>query len=357
MSTRFLLSAAVLLALGSGVLTLYWQWPSELPGPSPAPAAQAVPTPAAVQAVPPATAVQPLAPRRRLSQPLVPAMADTEIDGALKTDAAGNLLLDLALRDYFDYFLSAADQAGLEAAVAALLEDAGSRLQEPALGQLSRLLGDYLDYKRASLALLQRPLNPLQKVEPQAQLAALQKAFGDLAQLRRAHLAPAAVEAFFGAEEAYGRYTLESLALQAREDLSSAAKASAVEALRAQLPEAQRASEERQVQIQAQQAETERLRRAGADEEQLRSFLGMTYDPPTVERLLAEQRAEHAWQQRYADYRRELGALASSGLSAADRQQESLRLRQRLFNAEDQHRVETYDAIAAKQELAANPVP
>jgi len=350
MSISIRLSAALLAALGASALVLYGQWPSAtLVAPPTAPASQATQT---LQAAPEAA---PVAPGRRLSKPLVPAMADTEIDGGLRVDAAGNLILELAVRDYLDYFLSAADQAGLETAINALVEDAGSRLQEPALGQFSRLLANYLDYKRASLALMEQPLDPRQQAQPQARLVALQQAFEGLAQLRREHFSAAAVEALFGAEEAYARYTLDSMALQAREDLDATARAQATEALRAQLPEALRASEERQAQAQIQQAQSERLWREGADEEQIRSFLSMTYDPPTVEHLLAEQRTERAWQQRYADYRKELGTLADSGLSATDRQLESQRLRQRLFNTEDQHRVETYDAIAAKQTTAASP--
>ena len=50
-----------------------------------------------------------------------------------------------------------------------------------------------------------------------------------------------------------------------------------------------------------------------------------------------------------------LAALQANGLSATDQQQERQRLRQRLFSAEDQHRVETYDAIAAKQQENQSP--
>ena len=141
----------------------------------------------------------------------------------------------------------------------------------------------------------------------------------------------------------------------ARTDLSEHAKAQAQERLRAQLPEAMRASEERQAQAQALQVQTDKLWQDGASEEQVRQLLALTYDPPTVERVLDEQRNERAWQQRYATYQHELAALQANGLSATDQQQEQQRLRQRLFSAEDQHRVETYDAIAAKQQENQSP--
>ncbi|HZX16664.1 MAG TPA: lipase secretion chaperone [Pseudomonas sp.] len=343
----------LLLAGSVAGLTLYWQWPATAVAVAPA---------AVVTATAPLTvAPSPLLP---VAQPdtaaagspaHLPGLQGTDVDGELKADSAGNLQLNLALRDYLDYFLSAADQAGLETVVEAMLADARTRLPEPALGQFIGLLGDYMDYKRASLALLQQPLSAAQQSTPDGQLVALQRAFEQLAQLRRTHFSSAATEALFGAEEAYGRYTLDNLALMARDDLSEHGKALAQERLRAQLPEAMRASEERQAQAQALQVQTDKLWQEGASEEQVRQLLALTYDPPTVERLLSEQRNERAWQQRYATYQQELAALQGNGLSAADQQQEQQRLRQRLFSAEDQHRVETYDAIAAKQQDSSSP--
>ena len=343
---------AVLLVAVAG-LTLYGRWPAATPYAA-TPVVAAPPAAASPDPVPPEP-VSPAAPV--LPQVLLPAMADTEVDGQLETDGAGNLQLALGVRDYFDYFLSAADQVGLERAVEAMLADAGGRLQEPALGQLIGLLGDYLDYKRASMALLQQPLSAQQQASPQAQLATLQQAFDSLAQLRRTHFSADAVEALFGAEEAYARYTLDGMALRGREDLSEPTRAQALERLREQLPAALRASEERQLRAQQQRVESEQLRRDGASEQQVRQFLALTYDPPTVERLLTEQRNERAWQQRYAAYREQLASLQGAGLSQADRQQEQQRLRQRLFGADDQHRVDTYDAIASKQSEAASAQP
>jgi lipase chaperone LimK len=339
---------ALLLLAGSVVgLTLYWQWPGAAVG---EPAVSAVATPPLVPEPSPLRQTAKPAPASVGTPESLPGLQGTEVDGELKADSAGNLQLSLALRDYLDYFLSAADQAGLERVVDVMLADARGRLPEPALGQFIGLLGDYMDYKRASLALLQQPLSAVEQSTPDAQLVTLQRAFEQLAQLRRAHFSSAASEALFGAEEAYGRYTLDNLALMARADLSEQGKALAQERLRAQLPEAMRASEERQAQAQALQVQSEKLWQEGAGEEQVRQFLALTYDPPTVERLLSEQRNERAWQQRYATYQQELAGLQGNGLSAADQQQEQQRLRQRLFSAEDQHRVETYDAIAAKQQ-------
>ncbi|PIA68165.1 lipase secretion chaperone [Pseudomonas sediminis] len=352
MSKFFSLSLVAVVVAGG--LTLYWRWPAAVP--------EALPT-AAVAVPSRQTSTEPLSvPIAKASveaQPSVaatlPSLADTEVDGRLRTDAAGNLVLDLAVRDYFDYFLSAVDHSGLDAVIEALLADAGRRLPEPALGQMVSLLGDYLDYKRASMALMQQPLDARQQIEPQAQLQALQSAFARLDELRRAHFSAAAQEALFGAEQAYARYTLDSLALQQRDDLGEAQRTQMLEQLRARLPNALRESEQRQQLALEQLQRSEQLWRDGADEQQVRDFLAMTYDPQTVQSLLDEQRRERDWQQHYQAYRNELASLQGRGLSEADNEQLQRQLRERLFNSEDRHRVETYDAIAAKQPELLDP--
>ncbi|WP_162935011.1 lipase secretion chaperone [Pseudomonas cavernae] len=341
-----LLGGALALASTAMGLTLYLSWPSAAPVPLAAPApgvAVSTSQPAYPVAVA-AAAVGPQSSGPVVSRP----RAQT---GVLKTDAAGNLRVDLELRDYFDRFLGSADEVGLDQAVARLITDANGRLQEPALGQMSRLLGDYLDFKRASLEL--PPPLPQPDSDPEAQLQAIRDDAERWATLRREHMTPAAVAAFFGREEALSRYTLDSLALAQRSDLSASARTEAEAALRARLPAAERASADRQAQALAEQEESEQLLREGASEAQMRSTLSQTHDAVTVERLLAELQTEQAWRQRYEAYRQGLASLLGSGMSDSDVQAETQRLRERLFTSADLFRVQANDALAARKEAAA----
>ncbi|UVE16526.1 lipase chaperone [Pseudomonas sp. LS44] len=349
--TSYLLGGAAVLSAGAIALTLYLQWP-----PATAPLPSADPVTSTDKPAPVTAAVNEPAPVAvaQHNPPLVPTRAGTDVDGRLQTDGKGNLVVDSAVRDYIDYYLRAADEVGLEKAVNALIDDAHGRLREPALGQFSRLLGDYLDYKRASLALTEQPLSAQLQLDPQAQVQALQDASQRMAALRREYMSEAAVEAFFAKEEAYSRYTLGSLALEQREDLSDSAKAVAMEELHAQLPAAIRASEARQAHEQVLQAEIERLQQQEASEEEMRSFLSKNYDAATVDRLIDEQRSEQSWQQHYAGYRQELLSLAASGLDTEDLRAETARLRERLFTEEEMYRVEAFDALAARKEASAS---
>ncbi|MGH8433671.1 MAG: hypothetical protein ACRERX_04135 [Pseudomonas sp.] len=105
------LAGAALLAAGAIGLTHYWQWPTD----TPVPVAPEVPAAMALEpiVIPPVVPAlnQAAAPGRRVSQPLVPGRADTEIDAVPRADAAGYLVFALSVRDYFDYFLSFAKRA------------------------------------------------------------------------------------------------------------------------------------------------------------------------------------------------------------------------------------------------------
>lgn len=276
---------------------------------------------------------------------------DSQVDGDLKVDAGNNLVLDLGVRDYFDYFLSAADRVGVDRATQLLLEDAGSRLDEPAFGQLQQLLGDYLDYRRARVVLMDRAYLPPQ--DPQVLRDMLRQQARQLASLRRQYLDEEVVDAFFGTEEAYSRFILGTLDVQLRSDLDPDARLQALDALREQLPPEARETGRRHGRALGLQAEIDRLLRSGVSEEQMRGFLLMHYDKPAVERMLAEQREERDWRSRYGDYRRQLAALSREPLDSSEIAARATDLRRRMFSGEELLRVEHYDEFANNKNEAS----
>lgn len=326
-------------------ITLYWHWPISI-----MPTSLSTPADTVVAADISASSIlkSPLPARAKTDRRTgIPGLQDTQVDGELKADSAGNLQLNSALRDYLDYFLSAADEAGIERVVDVMLADARGRLSEPALSQFIAILSDYLSYKNASLAMLQQPLSDAQKNNSDGTVAALRQGLQQLTQLRRAYFSAEAAEALFGAEEAYGLYTLENMEIISRNDLSNDEKIRSQEYLRAQLPEGMRASEERQAKAYDLSVQTEKLWQVHSSEAQVRELLSSSYDSPTVERLLIEYRNEQAWQKNYALYQQELKKLEASGLSNLDWKNEEQRLRQRLFSTKDLYRVSVYDDINA----------
>lgn len=337
-AARFALPfGGLLLAAVTVASTLFLRWPAphEVSAPAVLPGVPARADSAPVSASAPVPAVSVAVP------------ASPGNDQAPRIDAQGNLRIEPMLRSYFDEFLRRAGQAGLEPAVQALIADAGGRLQEPALGQLSHVLEGYLAYLQAGLS---APA-PMYRsdADPHQQLQDQRERFAMRAEWRRRYLGDAA-SAFFGMEEAQERFVLDSLELQQRDDLGAAERARAERALRAQLPAALRAPLEQQAAAEAEATEVQRLQASGADEAALRALLARRHDEATVERLLNEQRGERGWQQRYADYRQELLSLNGSGLSDEALQSSVAELRQRRFRADEAFRVQAEDARLARAE-------
>ena len=134
-------SLCLVAALLTGGLTLYWRWPAA----EAVPAASGLSFAVVAEPMPPALAVPapvPAEPAPLPSATPLPSLAGTEVDGRLQTDAAGNLVLELALRDYFDYFLSAVDHSGLDASIAALLISYG-------VGNTARALAERFGLSRS----------------------------------------------------------------------------------------------------------------------------------------------------------------------------------------------------------------
>ena len=108
---RWPLPVALLAIMASSGLW-YWQAPDSKPRPDPAKtfaSAPAVTPPAVTQASAPVPSNKEpphQTPASLPDQNFARSLAGTDIDGALKADGNGELILDLGVRDFFDYFLS-----------------------------------------------------------------------------------------------------------------------------------------------------------------------------------------------------------------------------------------------------------
>ncbi|MBB2493633.1 lipase secretion chaperone [Aquipseudomonas ullengensis] len=157
--------------------------------------------------------------------------SDTQVDGALRQDAEGKLVIDPALHDYLDYFIGRIDLIGRKAALAALAKDTHGRLQAPAMQEFFALLEHYATYKQALIALLDQPLSASQQHDAAAQLALMRQTHEQVMQLRRQYLGEMVTRAFFADEESYAQYTLRGMELAGNRDISEAAREQALQEL------------------------------------------------------------------------------------------------------------------------------
>lgn len=281
------------------------------------------------------TAVPHQTPTSLGENPFAQSLAGTEIDGSLKADQNGNLIVDLSTKDFFDYFLNTVGEVSPETALAEIEALARNHLPAEAADRALAILDQYLDYKQQALAMGNQTIDPVRQQDPAYQLEVLKSALSDLKQLRRNAFAPDTHQAFFGLEEAYGDYTLASIEIRQRGDLSEQGKQTLIEWHRQQLPEQIRKTETEMIE----QAETSRQRQAaiaGANSpeqagERLRA-LGM--EPQQVTEVVGYLQEREQFDERFQNYQQELASLQSAGISNDDTKARQDRLLEQHFDSE-----------------------
>lgn len=329
-------AAAGVVALGLSVLS---NWPDPATkstlGPAKAAVVQGTPQPnqppVQTSQLKPQSKPHPVAaaqtPTQWEGQPLASSLAGTEIDGRLRADSDGRLIVDLETKDFYDYMLSAVGEISPEQALDAIAAMARNNLPEPAATEALQLLDRYLAYKREALALGQTPLDPARQHDPAYQLSQLRQALADLKALRRATLSPETADAFFGLEEAYGEYTLATLEIQQRDDLSTDAKQSLIQWQRQRLPEVIRRTEVRLVEETEQSmARQQVLASAESPEKAAADLRNLGMDPVQAEEVETYLRERETFDQQYTAYHDELNQLRGAGLAPEDlaRREEAL---------------------------------
>lgn len=267
--------------------------------------------------------------------PFASSLAGTSIDGSLRANGNGDLMVDLETRDFFDYFLNTIGEVSPETALAEIENMATEHLPPQAAEQALALLDQYLSYKESALALGSQNLDPSRQHDPRYQLEMLKGALADMKQLRRNSFDASTHEAFFGLEESYGDYTLASMEIQQRTDISPEAKATLQEWHRQQLPEVIRRTETRMM------ADGERHRQrqevldsASSPEEAGRQLEALGVEPEQSAEVVAYLEERQQFDQRFEQYHQELASLGQSGVSEEDQAAMEDRLLEQHFEDE-----------------------
>ena len=342
---KFIVISTLAVSLGAIGLGLWFNQPSTEPQPSTAasarpgdgtqtaaPASQKL-TAAKPDSVPPESVAA--TPREWTDQPFAPSLEGTEIDGQLRADANGDLIVDLEVKDFFDYFLNTVGQVPPEEALSAIQSMANNNLPDSAAKQAMALLDSNLEYKREALALSQVRLDPGRQSDPKYQVAQLRQALADLKAVRRNTMSPEAVEAFFGLEEAYGEYTVASIEIQQREDLSPEARNTLLQWQRQQLPEVIRRTETSLIdENKVSEARQQAIADADSPEDAGRKLQALGLDSSQADDVVSYLQEREEFDASFEDYQKALTKLETSGLAPEDQAEQQQALLEQYFSNE-----------------------
>lgn len=264
--------------------------------------------------------------------PLSPSLEGTEIDGRLRADASGHLIVDLETKDFFDYMLSAVGQVTPEQALDAIATMARNNLPPEAADEAVALLDRYLEYKREALAMGQTRLDPSRQNDPAYQLSQLRQALADLKSLRRSTLSPETADAFFGLEEAYGEYTIATMEIQQRDDLSPEARKALMQWQRQQLPDVIRHTENRLIEEnEVSNTRQQALAEATTPQQAAEKLRNLGMDPAQAQEVEGYLQERQSFDQQFDNYKQELDQLQAAGLAPDDEEKREAALLARYF--------------------------
>jgi len=240
-----------------------------------------------------------------------PALEGTSIDGALRANDDGSLVLDIGVRDFFDYFLSIADDVGPEQAIGEIQRYARSYLPEPARTEALELLGNYLRYKQTEFQIQQTPITQTNLGDRDA-LGLLRTSFDQLKRERQNLFKPEQDAALFGLEDSYANHTLLTLELMADESTNDQQKRAQLAELESKLPEAlsissalTRNDRQRQIAIETELNSTQ-------DDAQLYERLyAQGLEPQQVDAIVQRRQQQREFENIYQRYQREKKRLNS----------------------------------------------
>lgn len=330
----------VLLPLAlAGLMTVAWLWPESDRGETPnsvtppelPPMTARDATPVSESRAPSALVGQ----ARVVPERLPASLAGTSVPaGWVRVDAHGELVPTAALRQMFEYYLSALGEESLSQLVARI-EQTLSVLEQPARRQALETLGNYLDYKLAVSDLEAGYGSPGDALD-------MQRRMEEIHALRRTWLDSATAEAFFAQDEAIDRFQVEKLRITRNADLTDQQRQAALEQAEAGLPEPlQRARRETR-----RFAEYERARQELADDPAaLQAWRQQAFGAETAQRLAAVEREQDDWARRWQAYSEQREILMASGLAGPELETALERLRNQRFDEQERIRAQALDSI------------
>lgn len=249
----------------------------------------------------------------------------------LPLEAGGHLARTRAVREFFDYFLTAVDEVSGDAIDAIVRRAIAAQVEGiPAQGEALDVWQRYRAYRDA----LERtaPLQP--QPQPAAQgidFDAMQATLDTRAVLASRTLGWDWSEVFFGGEWRRVAHTLARLRIMADKQLNEAQRTARINALLDSLPPDERAANESEARERRTVETIAALDGRRLSPEELRASATQALSAEVAQRVVDMRRDDDAWRARYATYAEERVRIDAVHLAPDEREAKLAQLRERMF--------------------------
>lgn len=287
---------------------------------------------------------------QQTAPPLPASLEGTEEPDGWRADADGNWEVTPALRDLFDYYLTALGEAPLDELVRHI-RGALSELPEDARAEAEAVLRDYLDYRLEMGELPEPAGEPGEAPGPEEMAARLAR----IRDLRRDTMGDAVTDAFFAREEALNDYALERARIQADESLSDEEREQRLANAESRLPETMRESRQASRDYRNYREQVAELESSNTDSERIDALRAQQFGEEGAERLSELDQQREEWSRRVSQYREDLAALRRQDISEQDFRAEREVLRERYFDSDGERtRIRALDRMQQNKEEGMN---
>jgi len=251
----------------------------------------------------------------------------------LYVDADGNLVVDKTIKNFIEYFLSAAREEGSELVVARMQEYFSMVLEDPAHMQAVALLDNYISYRQQLDSVVSRD----QIVgDPSAQMDMLREALDRRKSLRRHTLGESAAKSIFSDSEKYEDYAVNMMKTQLDKSLSYEEQDALIQRHEESLPEHIKKKVKHERQAKNLERQVEKLKTEGGRETKIHQLRESFYGAQTADKWAFMEGAASDWQVKVTSFiHTKENILASVMLSEAQKRDQINELRDRGFTQDE----------------------
>jgi lipase chaperone LimK len=277
----------------------------------------------------------------------VESLSGTDVDGTLRYDSNGHLLVDKEVKQVFEYFLSARGEVSLEEVVDGFEQYSFQSLPEMAANEVVDLFYSYLIMKVNLAELMEVDSFSERSTQSYERIDDLNNFFAMRNQIRQIHLGQAVASNFYDDEKRYDSYQIEKARLSLDGSLGYQERMARLTQL-----EREKLSPDVAKGIQQEREyynlvdEIEALRAEGVSNAKIFSVrenaLGFQY----AERMQELDRSRAEWGLRVQDYQSKRDTIRASVMSDIDKDTAIGELKDYMFTDRDKIKLKAYDGLS-----------